>query len=256
MSEEHVGPQEADDADDLDFLDDEDEQGEPEIAEDADAESTPRQQPEPAERPAERQPSRANRRITTLRSEIASLKAERDQFMQAALQRQQAPPPQIDPYQQAELRRQEQERIQLMPPDQMAQYFANQAEQRVRQQMQQEAFNTRDMIDRQNFENRKISDPAARRLASQVENYLGAARAQGMNPTRMAVYQLLIGQEYLERADAARTRDRRNGQRAIARQTTQPGSARSTAANPRQRGEVDMSEAAIEERLRNVVIGS
>src|SRR6266566_5701719 len=198
MSEERVGT-ESGEGDDLDEIQDEileeldeaegeDPQGEPE------PEGSEGQQPEPQPR----QPSRAERRIAALRKdrreqaeEIRRLRQQQDQMLSQTRQ----PPPQPDPYRQAEIDRQETERVALMAPHEVAAYYANRSEQRVQQQLARLSVENADRLDRISYENFSASRPAAQRMATEVETVLSEARQAGMNPTRQAVYHLLLGRQ-------------------------------------------------------------
>jgi len=257
MSEDRVG-QEPDDTDDLDALDDElgldeDEQGEPEL-EAPELEIPPEPPPEPP--PV----SRETRRIRALRqrekdaqAEVARLRQQNEQLLTQF--RQPAPQP-VDPYRQAELERQEAERLAMMDPVQAARHIASQERQRTDQQLARMNVETFDRLDRITWDNIKSRETAARRLDPQVEQYLAAARAQGMNPTRENIYNLLMGQEIRARASRQTETQRRNGARRIASQRTNGATPRSgVAGRGQQRGEQDTSAEADIALLRGISIG-
>jgi hypothetical protein len=248
MSEEHVGNG-ADDADELDILDDllgvEPDEDEAAPAEPEETEAEPEPQPRP----------RSQRRIIALRERLKQQETEnrqlRDRLLQTPVQQ---PAPQVDPYRQAEQERLEAERVAQMMPHEQAQFYARRSEERFQQQLFRQNLETRDMLDRQLFTQLAAQEPMAQRLQNEVENTLQQARAQGMNPTREAIYNLLVGQEIRSRAKKQTETQRRNGRARIAAQTTQPGGARSTAGSTRGR-QRDSETAGLDDRLRKVTVG-
>lgn len=250
MSEEHVG-NETGDADDLDILDDllgvEPDEAEPEA--EAPAEEETEAEPQP------RQP-RTQRRIVALRDRLRQQETENRELRNRLLQTPvQQPVQQVDPYRQAEMERIEAERVAQMMPHEQAQHYARKSEERFQQQLLRSNLETRDMLDRQLFVQLAQQEPMAARLQTEVENTLQQARAQGMNPTREAIYNLLIGQEVRSRAKKQTETQRRRGRAQIAAQTTQPGGARSTAASVRNSRRASDEEAGLDDRLRKVTVG-
>jgi hypothetical protein len=251
--------EERDDVDDLDAADDrtalddlldlEPESGsEPEETE---SEAPSRQQPDGARQ----QPRAGDRTITALRRTVRRqeednrrLRANVDQLLTTSRQ------PQPDPYRNAENARQEAERVAQMMPHEQAQYYAGQAEQRMTQQLMRARLEVGDTIDRQNFAAVQRDEPLARRWANQIEEMLGVARTQGSNPTREALYNQLLAQQVRDRTKRDGDRQRVAGRRAIARETTQPGGGRSTAAPPRRNGAADDYDSVVD-RLRNTRLG-
>jgi len=252
MSEERGGEPDAGD-DDLAALDDILElDSEPE----AEAPREEVETPEPEPKPEPRQQTREERRVQALNKRWRESEAEnkrlRADFDRMIVQSRAPATPAPDPYRQAELQRQEAERLALMAPHEQAAYYANQVEQRVQQRLMQTEVTTADRLDRQNYTLLTRSDPDARRLAQQVEDGLMLARQNGMNPTREAILNVLVGQETRAMREKRDNEARRRGRAQIARETTRPGSAASTAPAPQRRGEKrveDMSEAELLERI-------
>jgi hypothetical protein len=256
MSEERVA--EGDDVDDLGIIDDL--LGPP--PEDPDDELGPESQPTPgSEEPEQNAPaSRANR---TIRAMQARLKAEADEKAQLRRQIDQllsqtrpppAPPP--DPYLAERQRQQEQERLAMMQPHEIAAY----TEQKLRTEFNgtrlQDQVTLRDEIDRLMFGQLKTRDKLAERFSDQVETLLISARQQGMNPSREIILNALVGQEVRQKAQRQADGLRRRGARQIAAQTTQPGAGRSTApASGNRRQATEDSDEAMMERLRNTTLG-
>lgn len=177
----------------------------------------------------ERRPGRIERaRAEARREREARIRLEAEL---AAMRRQ--PPPQIDPMAAQRAHQAELERIQLMPPDQQVTALFAYNEQRALMREQARQAHFEDQLDRQAFAQLVRSDPTARRLEGQVE------QIRRENPTvgREVILDYLVGKEVREKARAAASRQRRVGRAAVQRETTQPGSPRSTEANPRARGE-------------------
>jgi hypothetical protein len=198
-----------------------------------------------------RQPSRAERRIRALTQQIEDERRQRQTLEQQLTQLRTPPLP--DPRAQAAAEQAELERVQMMAPHEVAQYYARRSEERVQQTLLRSQLETRDLMDRQSFAAVQRQEPIAKRLADKVEQTLAQARSQGMNPTREAILNLLVGQEIRDKARQQIESQRRRGARQIAAQTTQPGSPRSNVPSERGRHD-DNSIAAIERRLENVIL--
>jgi hypothetical protein len=92
-------------------------------------------------------------------------------------------------------------------------------------------------------------------MSDAVENLLIAARNQGMNPTREMCLNTLFGQEMRAKAQRQAEKQRTQGRRRIAAQTTRSGGNGSTAASPRGQRRRDDSDEALEARLKGVTMG-
>jgi hypothetical protein len=255
--------EERDDADDLgtaddqaaldDLLDLEPEEGTQE------PEETGEEAPQPRRRDGDgtaREP-RENRTIRAMRTRLRQqeednrrLRANVDQLLTTSARSASAP----DPYRGAEAQRLEAERVAQMMPHEQAQYYAGQAEQRMTQQLMRARLEVGDTIDRQNFAQVQREEPLARRWGEQIEQMLAAARNQGSNPTREALYNQLLAQQVRDKTKRDGDRQRVAGRRAIARETTQPGGGRSTVAPARRNGAADDYDAVVD-RLRNTRLG-
>lgn len=252
MSEEREAADRGDADDTLDDLLDleTDDQPEEEIEEPSSAEQQP-QEPEQRQTTLRTRQMRAMRdRLNQEREDNRRLRASVDQLLIAQRTPQSAP----DPYRAAEALRMEQERVATMMPHEQAQYYAQQTEQRVNQQIVRARLEVADQIDRQNFAQLCRDEPAFARLAARVEQELATARGQGSNPTREALANQMLALEVREKSRRDADKQRRSGRAAIARQTTQPGGSRSTAA-PEQRRNGRDDDAALDARLRGVTIG-
>jgi hypothetical protein len=255
MSEERTGL--PPDDDDFDFLDDPDDEAGPEER-DADSEFEPEPEPDEPEAPPRSRPSRRQQATLRLRDRVRERDEENRQLRQIVDRLSQSTPPPaqvIDPYRQAELERQEAERVAQMMPHEQAQYFARKTEQNLSQQMLRQNIETRDFLDQQAFQAVVATEPMAARLADQVEKDLAAARAQGLNLTRQALYERRIGMEARAQAKKNAEAQRRRGRARVEAQTTRPVGAGSTApATARRRGGEE-SSAEFHARLRNVTVG-
>ena len=191
--------------------------------------------------------SEKRRRIQALR-ESRKQREEENRQLRAELDRlrmqQPVPQPQADPYRAAEEARREAEQVALMAPHEVAAYYAQKAERTMQAQLARQSVETSDRIDRMMWSQIRSSEASARRLDSQVESYLAQARSQGMNPTREAIYNLLIGQEVRAKQGRQTEAQRRGAARRVASQTTRPGTPRNGAA-PQQRPRDDSDEALI-----------
>jgi hypothetical protein len=258
MSELRAGedPGGTDDVDLDSLIGDEPDEPEP------DAEPEPGDEPEPdpdfrregdqAGGQRQRQPSRAEHRIRNLTRQIEEERRQR-QTLEQQLNQLRAPPVQPDPRAAAEAERLELERVQMMAPHEVAAYYARKSEEKIQQTLLRSQLETRDLMDRQAFAALSRDEPIARRLAGKVEETLAQARAMGLNPTREAVLNLLVGQEIREKARKQIETQRRRGRAQVAAQTMQGGATRSTVPSERGRRD-DNSIEAIEKRLENVIL--
>src|SRR5215472_4981614 len=228
-----------------------------------DSETETEEQSEPGPEPGEQelppaQPTRGQRRAQALRNRLKDqedenrrLRADIERIL-AQTRQPAAPPP--DPYRQAELARQEQERLAMMAPHEVAAYTEQKLRAEWSQQRLQDQARLEDLVDRQTFENTKARSPIAARYADQVETALAQLRLQGQNYPREVILRQLIGNAMLTEEPRRTEAARRRGARQIAAQTTQPGVGRSAAPTDRRRTRDD-GDAALDERLRNVTIG-
>jgi hypothetical protein len=253
VSEERPGqPPGDDDLDELLGDDEPEETGEGDELEPEEQESEPEGE-EP--QPQARQPSRAERRIQTLLKRDKEREGELKQLRDAVIARPQQPAPQVDPARQAQLDREELERVAQMPYEEQARYWNNKTEQKLQQQMLRGNLETRDMLDRIQFQQTMREKRLPARYADEVESLLSQARQNGMNPSREWLLKAAIGNEILTKKDRETDRQRRSGQRRIASQTTRPGAGtRSTAAGAG--GRRGQGTAADDEALlRGVTLG-
>jgi hypothetical protein len=254
MSEDRAGQEP--ETEDLDLLDEElgiepDEEDSLDTGEDTNVEAEPSQAP--ASPPP---PNREHRRIQALREtrkraeeEARQLRAELDRLRT----QQPMPQPQADPYRAAEEARREAEQVALMTPHEVAAYYANKSEQRMRRELADYQARFGDLLDKQSFEAVKARWPAARQMASEVESALITLRSQGQNFPREVIFRQIWADKALARAEKQEAQQRTAARRRVASQTTRPGSPRNGAA-PQQRPRDDSDEALIQ-RLKNTTVG-
>ena len=242
MSEDRAladAPEPEDELDDQ--PEDEIEPDEPAEGDQPDAE--PAEPNEPLAEPARRPQGRGDQRIRQLANNNRELR-ERLARLEGQLQAPIHRPPPVDTEREE---REFAERLRMLAPDEAAREVGNRIEQRTNQRLLQQEIRIGDQLDRQAFSQLQRDEPAARRLANEVERVLMEERNQGRNPARETIYTYLAGKEMRERAGKAGAQQRREGQRRIASQTTRPGNSRSTAAAPAQRrGQGDSEEAILE----------
>lgn len=255
MSEERDGTSGPDGADDLDTLDEllglEPEE---EPAED----HQEQQQTEDETPPQPRQPTRAERRIRALREDRERLAEENRRLRDLALsQTRQPAPQQPDPYHQAEAKRLEDERVAQMMPHEASAYYANKAKQEMSNEVLRARVEVADILDQQNFRQICRDEPMAEKLSTEVDNLLARYRAQGSNPTRESLYNILVAQQVRPRLNRTEIeRQRRRGRASLDRERTRPGASRSNVGEtPRGRGEREESWAEFTARLKSVTIG-
>lgn len=255
MSEERAG-QESGERDDLDELLDRDEdEAAPEEGEELDlgegGEEGSEEQPEEPPRQTHDQ-----RRRVRQRDELRELRETNRRLLEAVTRQpaQSQFPQQPDPARQAQLDREEAERVAQMPFEEQSRYWTRKTEERLQQQMLRGNLETRDMLDRIQFQQVMRERRLPARYATEVDNLLAQARQNGMNPTREWLLKTVIGGEVLERKERDTERQRIRGQRRIASQTTRPSGTRSTAASGGGRRNQDQA-ADDEALLRGVSLG-
>jgi len=256
MSEERTGTELPED-DDLAMLDDllepetdELEPGEGEDLPEEEAEDEP--PPEPRRRPSARQ--RAVLRLRDRQSKLEEENRNLRQVMERLSQTQPPPAPQpVDPYRQQEIEQREAERVAQMMPHEQAQYYARKAKDEMSGELMRARIEVADYLDRQSFDLLKQQEPMAERLSTKIEEALAHSRRNGMNPTRVALYNQIFAEEVRAKAKRQADTQRKKGRASIEAQTTRPGSARSTAAPARRRQ--DDEAAGLDDRLRKVTVG-
>lgn len=223
---------------------------EPEAA--ADTEEEPEvAEPEPQRdevRTQERQPSRAERRISTqqeaLRSrdqQIADLNKRLDQVL---LQNQQRQEP-------AETPAQREQRLALLDPVERMRVEMHEAQNVSTRQMQAMAFQMQDTSDKATFDAKSLVDPLYSKWGPKVESFLSELRSKGQNVGREQALKYLIGEAALANRKVTSGQQRRAGAERVARNRTTPSNSRSDTSTARRSGS---DGTALERRLENINI--
>lgn len=215
-------------------------EAEPEIAE---------PEPQPGEvRTQERQPSRAERRISgqqeALRArdqQIADLSKRLDTVLAQTQQR-------AEP---AETPAQREQRLALLDPIDRMRVEMQEAQHTSTRQMQAMAFTMQDSSDKATFDAKSLVDPLYAKWAPKVESFLTDLRAKGQNVAREQALKYLIGEAALANRKAASGKQRQEAAGRMNRNRTQPSNARSDTQVDR-RGGSDATK--LERRLENVNI--
>lgn len=259
MSEERIAQESGDDAEDLGILDellgiepDEPDTGSQEQEPDDGDEGATADQPPPPPRRDGRTIRAIRAREQEHREEKARLQRQIDQLISQTRSPVALPP---DPYRQAELNRQEQERLALMAPHEIAAYTEDKLRREWTQQRINDQVQIGDLIDRNTFETLKSRSKVAEKYAAQVETMLIELRQRGQNFPREVILKQIIGDEVMKKAGEQLETARRRGARQIAAQTTQPGAGRNGAADTRRTTRRNDPDAGLDERLRSVTVG-
>ena len=256
MSEERPGqdPGERDDLDEL--LDRDEDEGAPEEGDDLDLGEGGEEggEEEPPEQPPQ---SRTRQRRAERKSEAQELR-EQNRRLIDVLTRQPAPqyqqPAQVDPARQAQLDREEREMVAQKPYDEQIAYWREKDRREFQQHLMLSGLQTRDMLDRNHFQQIVREERLPARYATEVEDRLSQARRNNMNPTREQVLNEMLGAEFRARKGREVERQRARGQRRIASQTTRPSGTGSTAASGGGRRNQNQ-DADDEAALRGVTLG-
>lgn len=179
--------------------------------------------------------------------------AERQEFQRrlTEIETRQRAPQQISPEEQARRQAEEQARLEMMTPAEVARYFAEQTERRVAAAVGSIQFQTADQIDRQAFEAEARSNPLLRPIKDKVESLLQQERAQGRNTNRLIVAKYVLGDELMTRHSQRAPQQRRAANGRVQRQTTTPANGGGDARREGGRQGDDSYEAALR-RVRGV----
>ena len=227
---------------------------EPEAEPEADAE--PEAEPEitePGEKPdevrtQERQPSRAERRISgqqeALRvrdQQISDLNKRLDTVLA-----QNKPP--VEPQ---ETSAQREQRLALLDPIDRMRVEMQEAQNVSTRQMQAMAFTMQETSDKATYDAKSLVDPLYAKWAPKVESFLTELRAKGQNVAREQALKYLIGEAALAGRKVASGKQRQEAAGRMTRNRTQPGNARSDTQVNRRGGS---DATALERRLENLNI--
>lgn len=196
--------------------------------------------------------SRPNDTIRTLRAErqaaenLAREQALRLEALERAIQQQNRP----DPAFQARQAQEEADRVAMMAPHEVAQYFANKSQQQMQQQMMQQHRQQIDALDRIDFRGQVATNPLAKKFESDVERVVAEQARNGFSIKREEALAYVVGKAMIAKAGTAAKGQRVAGAARVASQTTRRstpgGDVQNDAAN---RGG---SKEALVKRLANV----
>ena len=227
---------------------------EPEAEPEADAE--PEAEPEIAEpggepgevRTQERQPSRAERRISgqqeALRArdqQIADLNKRLDTYIS------QTKTPDVP----QETPAQREQRLALLDPIDRMRVEMQEAQNVSTRQMQAMAFTMQETSDKATYDAKSLGDPLYAKGGPKVVSFLTELRAKGQNVAREQALKYLIGEAALAGRKSASGKQRQEAAGRMTRNRTQPSNARSDTQVDRRGGS---DATALERRLENVNI--
>ena len=196
-----------------------------------------------------RQP--ASETIRSLRSERQRAEqALRDATLRAeALERQIAAQNQRpDPAYLARQAQEEAERVSMMAPHEVAQYYASKTQYQLQQQIQFNQRQQMEALDRINFRATVAMDPLARRFEADVEAKVAEQAAKGLTVSREDALNWAAGKALRAKAAAAAKTQKVAGAARVAAQTTRRGTAAGDVQNDAAARGMN-SKAALEKRL-------
>lgn len=188
----------------------------------------------------EPEPRRQGRKTEAQRWRERAERAEREAaeargFRQATEQfgtRQQGPSP-------AEIERQqreEQERLAMMSPQEVANYYYQKGQQGFQQALLMQQLQTEDRIDKRDYDQQAKGSRVHAQYRDAVERELVSERNRGnLRVTREDILHRLVGRDAVERAERAAPAQRRTAARRVASQSTRPTGARGDGA-PQRKG--------------------
>lgn len=143
----------------------------------------------------------ATARADKIEAELAALKAERTR---GSTEAQQAA---------------ERQRLEMMSPEERAEYRVGQIEKTLRAELEQTKFQIWDQADKASFETLAAQRPQVAKAAAKVEEYLAQMRAAGTNAPRATVLRYVLGDLALAAEPRARGRAEREAEANRQRQT-------------------------------------
>jgi len=142
----------------------------------------------------------------------------------------------------------EQQRLEMMAPHEVAQYLAQKSEQRVAVQLQIMQRQQADAMDKIAFQGLKRDNPLANKYEKEVERLVAQEAAKGITVQRETALAFVIGEFVLKNAPAAAKRQAAAAAKRVTGNTVNPGGAAGdVASEPRGRSGNDL--AALERRL-------
>lgn len=176
-------------------------------------------------------PPRQGRKSQAQRWRERAERAEREAaeargFRQAAEHFQQRQP-QVDPMAAARAQQERAERLAMMSPVEAAEFIANERAQQFQQALLYQQLQTRDELDRRDFNQQARTSRLHQQYKERVESELVRKRQAGdLMASREEILHRLVGEAAMERATRAAPAQRRAASRRVAGQTTRPTNAR------------------------------
>ncbi len=153
-----------------------------------------------------------------------------------------------DPAAAMRAQQEEQERLAMMAPHEVAQYFTAKSEQRLAAQLQAMQRQQADALDKIAFGGVKRENPIAAKYEAEVERLVAQEAAKGVTVQRETALAFVIGQAVLKNAPAAAKKQQAAAAKRVAGATVaRGGAAADVSAEPRGRAANDL--AALERRL-------
>ena len=192
--------------------------------------------------------SRSSERIRSLSERIKE-----EQIRREALERQIAELNRPDPQALARQQAEEAERVAMMAPHEVAQYYANKSQQQMQQMLHRQQIQQMDKLDQIEFRSMVSTNPLAKRYADKVEEIVAEGARNGNMIPRANALAYAIGQDALKNASAAAKPQRAAGAARVAANTVRRGTpGGDVGSDASTRG--NNSKAALEKRLANVII--
>lgn len=138
------------------------------------------------------------------------------------------------------------QRMALMTPEERADYKIDQSNRQTQQTLQGMAFQIRDSGDKSAFLALCASNPTAARYKDRVEAKLAEVRRAGQNVDREALLKFMVGEDVFAKGPAVRSKQVKDGERRLRRETVAPGNSRGDNAPNRRSGQT------LEEKLQDV----
>lgn len=146
----------------------------------------------------------------------------------------------------------EAQRVSLMAPHEVAQYYATKAQTQMEQRLQMMQMSLQEQNDRASFTALQATDPLARKYADEVEKVVRDQQARGMIVSRDVALNYVIGQAMRKRAASASTRQGKAAAARVNGATAKSVRANGDATADRGRMRGDMSIEALERRIGDV----
>lgn len=132
-----------------------------------------------------------------------------------------------DPAEIARQQREEQDRLAMMSPQEVAAYYYQKGQQQIQQAMLMQSLQFEDRIDKRAYDDQARASRFHQQHGAEVERRLQAERNSGnLRATRAGILAQIVGEQAMARAAAAAPQQRRAAQRRVAGQQTRPGGAR------------------------------